>query len=130
MIGSLGTNIVFEVSDKQVLTFQNLTRTVSGRWTTHETMGAKPKAEFLGADTQGVSLTITLSAALGVRPRTMLETIETMVESGTAEYLILGTAAVGSNPFRLMSASETWDCVYNGGQLAKATVTLTLEEYT
>lgn len=129
MIGSLGKKIIFEVSDDRVMTFQNMTRNITGRWATHEAMNAKPKAEFLGPGNQSIDLPITLSAALGVRPRAILDTIAEMVETGTAEYLIVGTGPVGKNPFRLTGASETWDKIYSKGELVKATVTITLEEY-
>ncbi|MEG2176102.1 MAG: phage tail protein [Oscillibacter sp.] len=130
MIGTLGKKIVFEVSDDTVMTFQNMSREVSGRWANHEALGVKPKPEFLGPGNQTISLPITLSAALGVKPRAVLETVEAMVESGAAEYLVIGTKPVGKNPFRLTGSSETWDKVYSRGELAKATVTITLEEYT
>jgi len=130
MIGTLGKKIAFEVSDDAVMTFQNMSREISGRWTDHEVMGVKPKPEFLGPGNQTISLPITLSAAMGVRPRAVLQTIEAMVESGAAEYLVIGTRPVGKNPFRLTGSSETWDRVYSRGELAKATVTITLEEYT
>lgn len=130
MIGTLGSKIVFEVSDEKVLTFSGMTREITGRWTDHEVMGAKPKPEFLGPGNQVITLPITLSAALGVRPRDMLETVEAMVESGEAEYLVINNRPVGKNPFRLTGSSETWDKVYNHGELAKATLSITLEEYT
>ncbi len=47
MIGTLGKKIVFEVSDDTVMTFQNMSREVSGRWANHEALGVKPKPEFL-----------------------------------------------------------------------------------
>jgi hypothetical protein len=128
-IGTLGS-IVFEVSDKKVLTFKGMTRDVSGRWTEHEVMGAKPKPEFLGPGNQKINLPITLSANLGVRPRRVLEMVETMVESGDAEYLIINCRPVGRHPFRLTSSSETWGDMYRHGELAKANLTITLEEYT
>ena len=130
MIGTLGKKIIFEVSDDTVMTFQNMSREVSGRWANHEALGVKPKPEFLGPGNQTISLPITLSAALGVKPRAVLETVEAMVESGTAEYLVIGTKPVGKNPFRLTGSSEAWDKVYSRGELAKATVTIDLEEYT
>lgn len=130
MIGTLGKKIVFEVSDDTVMTFQNMSREVSGRWANHEALGVKPKPEFLGPGNQAITLPITLSTALGVKPRAVLETVEAMVESGAAEYLVIGTKPVGKNPFRLTGSSETWDKVYSRGELAKATVTITLEEYT
>ena len=102
-IGTLGP-IVFEVSDKVVLTFKGMTRDVSGRWVEHEVMG--------------------------VKPRKMLELVEDMVESGDAEYLILKCRPVGRHPFRLTASSETWGAMYGHGELAKASLTITLEEYT
>jgi phage protein U len=107
-----------------------MNREISGRWADHEVMGVKPKPEFLGPGNQTINMPVTLSATLGVKPRTILETVEQMVESGAAEYLVIGTRPVGKNPFRLTGSSETWDRVYNKGELAKATVTITLEEYT
>lgn len=129
-IGTLGRNVVFEVSDDRVFTFSELTREVTSRWTNHEPQGVKPRPEFLGAGLQTASLTITLSATLGVRPRDVLEAIENMVENGTAETLVIGNRPVGSNPFRLTGSSEAWNTVYNRGELARATLTISLEEYT
>lgn len=60
MIGTLGRKIIFEVSDNRVLTFESMSREVSGRWTEHEVLGVKPKAEFLGPGLQTISLTIHL----------------------------------------------------------------------
>ena len=39
MIGTLGRKIIFEVSDNRVLTFESMSREVSGRWTEHEVLG-------------------------------------------------------------------------------------------
>ena len=130
MIGTLGRKIIFEVSDDRVMTFRDMTHDISGRWAEHEVLGRKPKPEFLGPANQSVSLTITLSATLGVRPRDVLEAIENMVESGTAETLVIGNRPVGKNPFRLTGSSETWAVVYNRGELARASMTINLEEYT
>ena len=130
MIGSLGSKIVFEVSDEYALTFNNMTRDVSARWAEHDAVGAKPKKEFLGPGSQKITLPITLSAGLGVKPRAVIEAIEEMVETGAVEYFILGTRPVGKNPFCLTASSETWGDMYGHGELAKANLTITLEEYT
>ena len=128
MVGALGS-LIFEVSDSRILTFSDLEREISGRWTEHAVIGGKPRPEFLGPGLQGIHLQITLSANLGVRPRNMLDLIARMVETGTAEYFVVGSRPVGQNPFRLTGSSEAWDKIYSGGELAKATVTITLEEY-
>ena len=125
-IGTLGRKIVFEVSDETALILQEMTRETSGRWAIHETMGAKPKAEFLGPGLQAVNLTIYLSAGLGVRPRSVLEG---MVEAGTVEYLVIGNRPVGKDPFRLTGSSETWSTIFSRGELVKAALSITLEEY-
>ena len=130
MIGTLGSRIIFEVSEERVLTFTNMTREVSGRWAEHEALGTKPKPEFLGPGLSTGSLEILLSATLGVRPRSILDAVADMVESGTAEYLIVGNRLVGYNPYRLMSASEAWETIYSRGELVRARLTLTLGEYT
>lgn len=96
-IGTLGRKIVFEVSDETALILQEMTRETSGRWAIHEAMGAKPKAEFLGPGLQTVNLTIYLSAGLGVRPRSVLEAVEGMVEAGTAEYWSSATGRWGKS---------------------------------
>lgn len=129
VIGTLGKSIVFEVSDQKVLLLQSLSREVKGRWTTHEAVGAKPQAEFLGADNQSISLSIHLSASLGVKPRAVLEAIAAMAEKGEAEYLVIGSRPVGKRPFRIVSVSESWDTLYSRGELARATLSLNLEEY-
>lgn len=129
VVGTLGKQIVFQVNDETALLLQEMSREVSGRWAIHETVGEKPKAEFLGPGLQAINLTIYLSATLGISPRNVLDSIETMVETGTAEYLVIGSRPVGKSPFRLTGSSETWGKIYGRGELAKATVSVTLEEY-
>lgn len=128
-IGNLGEYIVFSVSSKKVLTFNKMTQTVKGRWTTHSVITSKPKSEFLGADLRSVSLNIRLDAMLGVKPLSVLKTLEHAVEQGRVLPFVLGGKKVGSNSWVITQMSETWDCVYTKGELIKASVTLTLQEY-
>lgn len=128
-IGNWGSVIKFEVSTRKMLTFQNMKRTVSGRWESHSILNKKPKWEFKGPDASGVTLDILLSAGHGVSPRTMINNIEAAVESGRAEYLYIGGKKVGSGKQVIESVSETWDEVWNNGELVKATVSLTFSEY-
>lgn len=130
MIGSLG-NIVFETSDKRILTFSNFSHSVSGRWNTIETIGGKPKKEYLGADTQSVTFDVILDAVLGVSPSKSIELLESMVFSGKAYPFFIGGKPVGKNAFYwiLTSVSESWDVILNDGKIIKAKVSLSLEEY-
>ena len=128
-IGSLGKTITFEVSDKKVLTFTNLSRTVKGRWTQHNIIESKPKSEFLGPDLDGLTFKVSLSAMHGVRPRKTLEKIEKAVRKGTVMNFVVGGKKVGSNSWVITSVSEAWNCVYSKGELVTADVNLTLQEY-
>lgn len=130
MIGTFG-DIIFETNDKRILTFSNFSHSVAGRWKTTETIGGKPKKEFLGADTQEVSFDIVISAAFGIKPSKIIKMLEMMALSGDAYPLIIGGKPVGTNAFYwiLKSVSESWDVVLNDGKILKAKVSLSLEEY-
>jgi phage protein U len=128
-IGSWGKNLVFSTSDSKILTFEKMSRTVSATWVNHSRSGKKDRSEFIRPDLQSVSFTIMLDATLGVRPRTMLNTLAKAVESGEINTLVIGGRKVGSNKFKIKQASEAWDCVLTKGELAQAKVTLTMEEY-
>lgn len=128
-IGNFGKLITFETSDAKVLNFNDFQRTVSGNWTKHERIGKKPKSEFLNAELQGLTFSIVLDVRHGVRPRTTIETIEKAVESGRVETLVIGGKKVGKNKWTITQMGEAWNTVLNKGELVRATLNLTLEEY-
>lgn len=128
-IGNLGKLIVFEVSSDKVFTFDKMTQTVSGRWTTHAVIGNKPISEFLGPGQRNISLPIRLNAIHGVRPRSTIENIEKAVESGTPYVFVIGGQRVGSYQWVITDMSETWDEIIKDGKLLAANLTLTLSEY-
>lgn len=128
-IGNWGSVIRFEVTSRKVLTFHNFKRTVGGRWKSHPIVGKKPKGEFVGPDTSGISMEATLSADRGINPRGMLKQMEAASERGQVEYLYIGGKKVGSGKLALESISETWDEIWNNGELVKASTSLTFSEY-
>lgn len=128
MVGKYGS-IIFETNDKHILAINNLSVSVGGRWSGHAVIGRKERKEFLGPDAKKVSFQMTLSAEYGIRPRTMLEKLEHMVESGYVDYLMIGGRPIGYNRFAITSISEAWDVLYSEGELSRATVSITMEEY-
>lgn len=128
-IGNFGKTIIFMVSDKKVMAFQNFKQTVSGRWSIHDLIGQKPKSEFNGPGIRKITFEIMLDATLGVKPRTIIERIEKVIENGYAAELVIGGKPVGLSLWRITSMNETWDVIYSGGELAKAKISLSLEEY-
>ncbi len=128
-IGNLGSLITFEVSSDKILTFSKLTRTVKGRWNTHNVISGKPISEFVGPDEGSIQLPIFLSVMHGISPRDTMEKIENAVENGTPLTFVVGGRKIGNYQWKITSMSETWNKVIKDGQLAEANVTLTLEEY-
>lgn len=127
-IGCFG-NLVFETSDRRILTMSNIKQEVSGQWTEHKIIGQKPRKEFGGPGVRLFKFTITLDISLGVSPSIQMELIEDMVENGYTDYLVIGNKTIGENRFVITSVSEAWDAVYAGGKIAKATLNITMEEY-
>lgn len=128
-IGKLGKKIIFMTSDVKVFAFTDFTQNVSAKWNAHELIGRKPRSEFGGASLRTIDFTIVLDAALGIRPRKMLSTLEAMVGNGTVETLIIGSKKVGLYKWKITSISESWETIYSQGEVAKITVNVSLEEY-
>lgn len=128
-IGNFGSLITFEVSDTKILTFRELKREGEARWTKHSRINKKPKAQFLGGDLDTFTMEIALDARHGVKPRTTLTSLRKHRNAGTPEYLVIKGAKVCSNKLVLTKTSETWDEVWNQGELVRATVEITLMEY-
>lgn len=130
-IGCFGSIIKFEVSADKILTFRNMKRTQAARWTVHPIVLKAPKSEFLGPDLTEITMEVTLSAEHGVKPRSTISTIEKAVRNGTVDNLVLGGKILGwsSHKWYIESVSETWDEIWNKGELVRAKVTLNFKEY-
>lgn len=129
MVGNFGSRITFQTSDQRILTFSGMTQKVSGKYAKHSIQGQKDRPEFTGPGNRSVSFKIVLNVMLGIRPREVLNSIEAAVESGEAEYLVIGGRPVGNNRFYISFVSEAYDVVLAGGEIASATLNVTMEEY-
>lgn len=128
MVGIFG-EIRFRVTDRKVLTFQNFKREVSSTWNSMDRIGMKPMTEYGGPALQKISFDITLDASLGVKPRRLLETLERMAESNEAYELLIGKEMIGNNKWVITKCSQAYDVVLRDGEVYKATVSLSLQEY-
>lgn len=129
MIGSLGKDIVFEVSDHKVFTFKELSHDISAKWETHSIIGKKAKSEFIGPELQKLTFTVHLNASYGVKPKKVIEKFTEMVEKGTVERFIIGGKKIGQYYWKITGMSEAWDIVLKDGEIIAATLSLSLEEY-
>ncbi len=129
MVGNFGSRIVFETSDRKILTFSGLSQKVSGKYAKHSVTGQKDRPEFTGPGNRSVSFNILLDVSLGIRPREVMSKIEDAVENGETEYLVIGGRPVGRNKFYISSVSEAFDVVMSRGEIARATLQVSMEEY-
>lgn len=128
-IGSWGGGLVFSTSDRRILTFSNFTRSSGSEWATHSRIGQKDQVEYLRPKLQKVTFSIKLDATLGVRPRAMLDLLNLYAERGTINTLVIGGRRVGRHRWRITDLSETWETVFNRGELVSAKVNVTMQEY-
>ena len=101
---------------------------VSGKWAEHEVIGLKSKSEFLGADLRSFSFEIMVDVQFGYKPHSILKKIHNLIEKGKVDTLMVGTHKIGSK-WKMTNASDAFDVVYAGGELAKASIAVTLKEY-
>ena len=89
IIGNWGLGLIFQTSDRRVLTPENLKRTTSAVWATHSRMGLKDQSEFIRPGLGQITFDIQLNAELGVRPRLMMDYINNCVETGAVQMLVI-----------------------------------------
>ena len=128
-VGNWGLGIIFRVSEAQVRTFKDFTRSISSEWAMHSRIGMKDQAEFIRPGIQTVKFTMELDATQGVRPRAMLEKLTQLCERGTIRPLVIGGKRIGKHNWRITDLSEAWETVYSKGELARAKVDVTMQEY-
>ncbi len=128
-VGNWGTDIIFSVSDRKVQTFKSMTRTVGSQWATHSRIGRKDQVEYLRPALQKITFTMELDAWYGVKPRAVLDKLAACTERGTVNTLVIGGRRVGNYRWRITDLSEEWETIYNRGELARAKVNVTMQEY-
>ena len=128
-IGNWGTDVVFSVSDRRVLTFNDMNHSVGSSWATHSRIGLKDQVEYLRPTLQKLTFTMELNASFGVRPRAVLDMLERHTEQGHVFPFVAGGRRVGRYRWRITDLSEAWETIYNRGELYRAKVNVTMEEY-
>lgn len=122
-------DIVFEVSDDKVLTFDQFTRTTEPRWVDHKILYEKPDLEFEGAGTDTISLRILLRAELGVNPEEQMAKIREFARRGKKALFIRGNKPVSVNYWVIKKAVETHKSIDQKGNVLTMEVELNLMEY-
>lgn len=127
-VGCLG-DIIFEVSDSVIRTLHDATWSGSVTIQTHKIHLDNSLQEFVSIDPDGFTFSIRLAYYLGVKPMDEIIKIFDYERSGTALPLTLGTKSYGKSLWLIKSHKTKFETYDKGGDLASATVSITLVEY-
>jgi len=125
-IGSLATDVIFEVSSDVIRTFTNMKMNKKVSYTTHKIHGHKAIPEMTGLDADTVTFEMLLSAYLGVNPQKELDKLETFMKEGTICDLVLGDKTYGT--WVIQSIPYNIEYIYREGDITQAKCTVSLIE--
>ena len=126
-VGALG-NVVFEVSDRVVKTFQKYERGGSARLQTHARQGREALVEYTGADPENVAMTFFLSRRLGVDPQFDMNRVANSCRDGNLLTLMIGTMKIGDQ-WLIKNYKFTGERYDGHGDLTDVTVNVQLVGY-
>lgn len=128
VIGCLG-DIVFQVSDKTVVTLNNWKWSGAAKYTVHERHGLRPLTELTGVEPDKITFEIQLRAELGVSPNKEAVKIWWYERKGTPLPLVIGKYTYGFYRWNIVSHEISVDYTDPEGNVAGSTVSVTLQEY-
>lgn len=127
-IASFG-EIVFEVSEDKILTYDQFTRTTEPRWIDHKIILDKPDLEFEGAGTDTISFKILLRAEFGINSEKQMAKIREFARRGKKALFIRGNKPISVNYWVIKKAVEVHKAVDQHGNVLTMEVELNLMEY-
>mgnify|MGYP002624828244 CR=1 FL=1 len=131
-IGSLSgseNQVVFEVTDNVIRTFQGFTWTTKARYGTHARYQNDGLTERTGTDPDTISLPIQLRQTLGVDPLEEYTTLLKMARTGEVLRLLIGSHAYGLFRWTIQSCQLNVTNVDAAGVILDATATVKLLAY-
>lgn len=128
IVGFLG-GTPFITSHPYVYTFDDYTRSSTGRWAKHDIIGEKPVIEYLGPDVEEIGFKMKLRSDQGISPRVELEKLRKYRDEGRVMSLVLGGRVVGKTKWVIESISEAVNIWSKTGQIYSVDVDIKLKEY-
>lgn len=129
ILGVLGKNIVFYVTDKQVRTFNNMNWSGSAKYAVHQRHGGDALTEYVGTDPDTISFDMYFSAHLGEKPMTNIEKLFNEKRNATPMNLLIGGKFYGKYRWTISSIKIKLLDHDFVGDVASATVSVSLQEY-
>ncbi len=129
ILGCLGTDIVFNVSEDEVRTFENMSWTGSAKYAIHQRHGGNSLTEFIGIDPDNISFDMYLSAYLGENPMKTITKLFNEKRNATTMPLYIGTKYYGKYRWTISSIKIKAKNFDPYGDMTSATVSVSLQEY-
>lgn len=127
-IGSFA-GITFEISSKKVLTFNDMRRSETTRWTVHDIMGKKPLVEYNGPGQESISFRVIFKSNLNVDPWRKIKKFREFQHKGKVGALMLGKKTIANSKFYIEDMQEVYKHIDNKGVIHTIECDLTLKEY-
>lgn len=133
IVGYMGKSstegIIFEVSDHVVRTLENFVWSGSVRYSVHNRHNYHALTEYTGMDPDKITFDMTLLAEHGVKPMEEVTKLWTYEREGIAVALAIGSKIYGKYRWNIVSHKMTTKYTDRNGDIAGATVSVTLQEY-
>ncbi len=121
--------IIFEVSDKSILTLDEFRRKNSVRYADTDVMLKKPISQFLGEQLDELSFKIVLKDYYGVDPRTEMNKLIEVQRSGEALTFVLDGKGFGRYRWTIRSLEMDFAEIDGRGVYHAVTLNVTMKEY-
>lgn len=128
MIGYFGSQR-FEVTEKSVPVISGFQRSTEPRFEKFERIGMKALTSFIAPGLDTFSFSIKVDAALGMKPREVLDKWVEIAASGEPAMLVIGNKPLGTDMWVCTSATQDWETVTGKGKVLTGSVSLAFEEY-
>lgn len=119
----------FTVSDKRILTPNNLQGQSGSEWAIHSRTGEKARSQWIAPKLRKYSFDLLLRAQDGVNPRGTMEHFQKMAEQPVADFFVIGGTPLSNNPFKITEMGDAWNTIIRDGVMIECKVTMTIEEY-
>lgn len=122
-------NKIFNVSSQKKYTMIGVTWSGSLETEAQEKLKSKPSTYIKGESLSTMSFSIPLRTEFGIDVRFQIEDWERIMSEAKPALFILGTKPIGKNKWLLKSVGVSETEIDGKGNLRKATLSLSLEEY-
>lgn len=128
IVGNFG-DVIFETSDKKVLTYKNFRRDITSRFAVHEVIGKKPTSEFLAPNLDNVSFEVQVKTSLGYNPNDVIDQFIIYCRNGDIFPLVIGPKTIGVDKWSLSSVGVPVNTFGKNGEIVSASLELSFQEY-